>query len=48
MYPARLPNCYLELFMREDMCKVIVERPSRGKPADQSSTREIKAHWLLR
>jgi hypothetical protein len=45
--------CYSELFMRQDMYKVIVERPRRGKSGDiyavskrQISTREIKAHRL--
>jgi hypothetical protein len=34
--------------MREDMYIVIVERPGRGKPADQISTLAIKAQGLLR
>jgi hypothetical protein len=38
--------CYSELFMREDIYKVIVERPRRENPADQISTREIKARRL--
>ena len=35
-------ECYSELTMREDMYKVIVERPRRGKEGDATAARLLR------